>query len=71
MFKSKKIIKARLGVSLEADLLLWAPVKRHPYSLTGFTWFFSVGEAERGGDPGDRVEGDGEEEEDSKATKHD
>ena len=35
-----------------------------------WTWFLSVGKAEGGGDPGDGVEGDGEESGDSKLTKH-
>ena len=35
-----------------------------------FTWLFNVGQAERGGDPGDRVEGEGEEDGDSKLAKH-
>ena len=34
------------------------------------TWLFSVGQAELRGDPGDRVEGEGEEDGDSKLTKH-
>ena len=34
-----------------------------------FTWLFNVGQAERGGDPGDRDEGEGEEDGDSKLTK--
>ena len=35
------------------------------------TWFFGVCEAEGGVDPGDRVKGEGEEDEDnSLATKH-
>ena len=35
-----------------------------------FTWLFNVGQAECGGDFGDRVEGEGEEDGDSKLTKH-
>ena len=35
-----------------------------------FTWLFNVGQAERGGDLGDRVEGEGEEDGDSKLAKH-
>ena len=36
-----------------------------------FTWLLSVGEAEGGGDPGDRVKGKGEQDEESRLpTKH-
>ena len=37
--------------------------------LQKFTWFFNVSEAECGGDSGDRVKGEGEEDGDSKPRR--